>query len=467
MFRLMEAVLLRSLVVARFWLNEGHTLPGMHYLIGYWLESRGRFGQAVVAYERALASADRSSNRRMFKVRQKWQFALERVYHAEGKPRVYDPLFECQAQPREEKRVSSLRRRIAIGYYRTEWKHRGLSVLGFLNRKNGPATVCVYANSVLMRQIRVSRGPLFPSYFQLSMSRAAIAALPPASRLRVEFSDGTPLLCEGCEEVDLILPHGSGTVCGNGASPVLDKKGFLLSKGDSLKARQSAYLEVYAKAREIFEREFGTPLILLYGTLLGQHRGGDFIPGDDDFDVGYVSLETSPEGVKEEAKEMVLSLVGAGFTVTFNRGGRLFRLRHACSRPDGHLDVHAIWFDGGKAWIHPQACLACVREDFLPARLAQLRGVRVQVPRRPEAFLEAYYGEGWRIPDPAYSTAASRVPRRIKRHLARACVTPIEYSNMQRQLNDSKSASTTPGRLISIGSFSLYPLEEYEVNCDW
>ena len=38
---------------------------------------------------------------------------------------------------------------------------------------------------------------------------------------------------------------------------------------------------------------------------------------------------------------------------------------------------------------------------------------------------------------------------------------------MQREISALPAAGVPPGRLISIGSHSLYPLDAYERDCDW
>ena len=53
------------------------------------------------------------------------------------------------------------------------------------------------------------------------------------------------------------------------------------------------------------------------------------------------------------------------------------------------------------------------------------------------------------------------------RNLARAFVTPAEYGAMQREIAGLAATGARPGRLISIGSHSLYPLVDYERDCDW
>lgn len=263
------------------------------------------------------------------------------------------------------------------------------------------------------------------------------------------------------------VPHGDGQLIDwlrSGGR--VDKKGFLASTPEEVAARQQQYLEVYDKARVFFERELGKPLFLMYGTLLGQHRDGDLIPGDDDFDAGYMSDANDPIAVKEEAKRIVLRLVEAGFTVTFNRQGRLFRLKCGASGDDVHLDVRPLWYQRGRIWAHKQAAVRCTVADFLPVQRATLRGYEVNVPNNPEAFLAAYYGPDWRVPDPTYTNSA-RVPIGVRRNLAKACITPKEYRQMLEELAASDKAANSSGRLISLGLHDLYPLEEYERYCEW
>jgi phosphorylcholine metabolism protein LicD len=101
----------------------------------------------------------------------------------------------------------------------------------------------------------------------------------------------------------------------------MNKKGVISATEDELRERQSAYLELYADLRRFFAEELGKPLMLMYGTLLGYHRDGDLIPGDDDFDAGYISDEHDPIAVKEETKRVIATLVRAGYLVSFNRRG--------------------------------------------------------------------------------------------------------------------------------------------------
>ena len=466
MRRATEFLLIRCKRIARFLLNEGLTFPSLHYFHGMAWESVGRREQAAAAYARAIAAADRSGNRLMFQSRQRWQFALERTLAEACRRRVDDPYFDARISLDPHSAATRVQRNRAAGHYEAAWCHRGLRIDGFLDPlRTHTKAVRFLLDGRLLREVTVARRPLLPPFFQLTLQRPSIAAFPPDATLRLETREGEPLLFHGCAATRIQVPHGDGRLAGNDMK--VDKKGLLVTPDTGLHCRQQAMLDVYAAAREAFRRELDTPLFLLYGTLLGFHRGGDFIPGDDDFDVGYVSACTSAREAKHEAMRMVVRLVAAGFTVSFNRNGRLFRLRLPDSPPHVHLDVHGVWFEDGYAWIHPQARLPCTRQDFLPTGTGTLRNIGVEVPQRPEAFLRAYYGASWRVPDPAYSTAAKRVPRAVLRNLARAFVTPAEYGAMQREIAGLAATGARPGRLISIGSHSLYPLVDYERDCDW
>lgn len=448
---------------ARFLWNEGMTVPGGCYLLAHVLDRIGWLAPAARLYAAALRLADRSRSRRMFKVRQKWQFQLEYAHARLGKPRVEDPLFRCRIRPDPGAR-HSLRGKLAAGAFSPFWFFRGLVVEGCLRPSVGQRVVRIFLDDQLLCETKPELlGGIFP-FFQVVLQRSVIARFPRTGSLRVELADGAPLHFDRCGWAQVEVPHGDGAIASLGPMPV-NKKGFLRTHEHAGTSRQ-CFMQTYQLASTFFQEKLGTPLFLLYGTLLGCHRNGDLIPGDDDFDVGYVSAMSRPEEVKQEAIEIALALVAAGFVVSFNRNGRLFRLRLPGARPDQHLDVHAVWFERGRAWIHPQARIACTRMDFLPAAVARLGDATVAVPSRPEAFLETYYGPGWRVPDPSYSTRSRKVAPGTRRHLARACVTPAEFQAMRRRLARAEGVGGA-GKLISVGTHSLYPLDDYDTNCDW
>ncbi len=102
---------------------------------------------------------------------------------------------------------------------------------------------------------------------------------------------------------------------------------------------------------------------------------------------------------------MVVELVKAGFTVSFNRKGRLFRLQWEHGDTDGlHLDVRPVWFQDGRVWLHNHCSFPARREDFLPAAERPFRGTTVRVPReaigRRAAQMILERVEGHAVADP-------------------------------------------------------------------
>ena len=418
----------------------------------------GDYPGAIALYEAALRDAEQSTGRWVLAVKQRWQFRLESTYHRLGQPRVEDPLFACAVEPgklgTEQDPVPGLfTARIVFG---------GLSVSG-LSAASAVDRVELRLNGVPVRAVNAGGDGFFPE-FHIELKRPTLAAFPPQSVLTVHAPDGTPLRTTGgSDELRITVPHGSGQLLDIlAAGGKLDKKGVISPSLAETRQRQQRYLEIYAKVRDFFEQELGRPLFLMYGTLLGYHREGDFIPGDDDFDCGYVSDQTDPVAVKEETKRLIVRLVKAGFTVSFNRKGRLFRIQLEREATDGyHLDVRPLWFQDGRVWVHNHCSFPSRREDFLPVVEGELRGVRVLVPRDTEAFLRGHYGPGWHTPDPGFMYYLSEIDPAILDNLGKALITVSEYRELAARVRREAGDAPPAGRLVSVGSQDLYPLSQF------
>jgi hypothetical protein len=313
----------------------------------------------------------------------------------------------------------------------------------------------------LVRELNVSRDDPYPR-FNLLLKRDTVAMLPAEGELRVTTPEGEPLIATGgTERLRLRIPHGDGTLVDVlAAGNRVDKKGELSPSLEQTREQQQRYLELYDEINRFFELEFDKPLLLMYGTLLGFHRDGDLIPSDDDFDAGYVSDLNDPVAVKEETKRIILTLVRAGFNVTFNRRGRLFRAqspRFVGARL--HLDLRPIWFQDGRVWVHNHASFPSSRDDFLPAAEGELRGVRVRTPRNPETFLAGHYGPGWRVPDPGFIYYPSDVDPRIHANLEQALITPPEYRELKARADAEAARNPDAGFFLGVGAQDLYPLD--------
>jgi len=286
--------------------------------------------------------------------------------------------------------------------------------------------------------------------FRYIVGRQALALFPPQALLEV-VDDADRVL----GAYDVRMPDGQGGIAAaiDRLGP-LEKKGGLRPDAAMLEGHHAAYLALYARVRDAFEAEFGIPLLILYGTLLGQHRSGSFIPGDDDFDVGYVSDQTAPDALRAQAARMIEALVARGFEIALNAEGKPFRIRDAAAPPGLWLDNRPVFAPGdGHVWLHKQARLQMDLADFTPVK-AWMNGTEVLKPRATETFLAQYYGPGWRVPDPGFSNASKAVPSPVIRGLRAVNFSRAE----QRSLAQRIAARHLPGRFAPMALQWLYPL---------
>jgi hypothetical protein len=451
---------------ARVFATSGGFINAWYFFRARRAEVRGRYSLATELFEKAMNRVDSNTTLLLYKIRQFWQFYLERSYHLAGLPRVEDPLFWCTVSANHDFPGESTARK-AVGRFETEWSHLGLRIDGFLYDRS-ITQVYITLDGQTIRSIGIRRPRFSPGYFHYHLSREVVAQFPKRTRLQILVPEVGFLMFRNAPGALLEVPHGTGTLLSNikqGAT--INKKGFFTPSKELVIAKQNRYLQIYSKVNEFFLDRYQKPLVLLYGTLLGLYRQGDFIPGDDDFDAGYVSTRNTVAEVKEELKAIVIDLVLAGFCVSFNRRGRLFRIRLPGDQPGVHLDLRPLWYEENGIWAHLQAYLPLKLDDFVPVESRTLRGIPVNIPRHSERFLEAYYGPGWKVPDPTYSNTSKIIPRKVLNKLASLCILPEEFKSMTSEIEEKRKDYPRAGTFVSNGTFSLYPLDQYEANCDW
>jgi hypothetical protein len=423
------------------------------------LVKQGDLQGAIDLYEAAINDAKNSDERWALNAIQRWQFDIERCYYLLSHARVRDPLFAAAVTPAE---LQSDRHQRVAGHFDARIAYMGLAIDGFLESGTSES-VSILLNGALLRSVKISRKRSL-SRFNLTVKRKSLDLFPQHGRLEVRTAEGDRLYGPaGAEHLELSLPHGSGRIeeiIDNGGS--LNKKGEIRASAAETKRRQDRDLEIYSKLSEFFANHLGRSAFLLHGTLLGYYRDGDLIPGDDDFDAGYVSDKSDPEAVKAEAMDIIVELVRAGFIVSFNRRGRLFRVQLDRNNVDEcHVDIHPIWFQDGNVWIHNVISFPSRREDFLPVEHGLLRGTPISIPQNTEAFLLGNYGSGWDVPDPGFRYHESDVDPAVRANLARAMITVREYRHLDERIRQEVGDSPEAGRLVSIGMQNLYPLEEF------
>ena len=431
--------------------------PDFTWYLGRIYEKRGDLRSAIAAYEKAFQMADRRENAPFPPRRQAYQFSLERARRNAGLSHQADPLLACRVKlPPGTKGVAG------PGSFKATFKYNGLLVIVKL-ADDSFQYFDLLIDGTPFRRVKI----LADTYhYKFTVKRPGLLHFPARGRLQVRTSDHSYLLSKGSPELILEIPHGRGDIGDILEDGIfLEKKGELPATLRELARRQNSYLKLYAKAREFFREELNLELFLMYGTLLGLYRDGDFIPGDDDFDVGYFSQEQDPLAVKEEVMALIVKLVQGGFTVGFNQAGRPFRLRGLTDDPLTHLDVRPLWFQEGMIWAHDRTCPSCTEQDFLPVRKALFRGTEVYIPQHPDRFLEAYYGPGWKTPDPSYTTDLFVDPR-VTKNLARLCLTLADYRKLKQRAGGS-GGGRAGGEIIFKSAVDLYPLEEYTRKCGW
>jgi hypothetical protein len=204
----------------------------------------------------------------------------------------------------------------------------------------------------------------------------------------VQFTPGTG-------RVSFVDDHGRDLVVNK-----WDRAGRVLADHDeSIVVR---LLDHADQVRALLVDELGLDVFVTGGTLLGPVRDGHLIEHDDDVDFAWISRHAHPVEVAREGFEIGRALRRAGFDVVRHSPGHLQMHFEYQGLSDHYVDVFAGWFAEG--WWHQVFCIRhpARREDLLPAIPLWVEDREEPAPRSPEIQLEANYGPGWRVPDPAF-----------------------------------------------------------------
>jgi hypothetical protein len=429
---------------------------------------REAFSSALLHYRIVYELASRSEKKLYFIKTQQVQFMIERCKAILGEPTQADPLLLCKALPAEDRAIEP-----SVGTFSVSFQFYGFLITGVIDRKkamlgkaeSAEVKIAVDDFVIRTRKVRLNRRM---SRFSFRLKRPVLCHFPQHSKLSVKVSE-CGLLSHGLGSyINMVVPCG-----GNDLEPLiadhglLTKKGSLATSSDKMSGASADYIRLYRLAQEAFKSILGRPLFIMFGTLLGCIRNGALIPGDDDFDVAYISLESSSERVKAETIEIMRKLLYAGFDILLNRQGRPMRLMHKSIGAETHIDISTVWRGVSKVMAPPYGCLDLELTDFLPTIDALLCGSTVSVPNNPVKILERYYGRGWRIPDPGYSATLRTTPRKLRNELKSINLGRSEVFGFKDSIEAGRSSGTPIGMFNSKAIFSLYPIDEYEKYCGW
>lgn len=195
----------------------------------------------------------------------------------------------------------------------------------------------------------------------------------------------------------------------------LDKSNRLSRLFTSRSAEHLApLLDAIGTVTEALEKA-GVRPFLAYGTLLGAVRQGDFIGHDSDADLGYVSAHEHPVDAVLESFRLDRQLTRMGFAIT-RYSGLAFKVvvRESDGTSRG-LDVFGGFIREGTLYLMGEVGHPFRREWLEPRSEVTLAGRAFPAPHEPERLLEAMYGPGWRVPDPAYKF---ETPDAVRRRLS-------------------------------------------------
>lgn len=180
----------------------------------------------------------------------------------------------------------------------------------------------------------------------------------------------------------------------------VDKKGFVRERFFEKEDNCRKTTALYDKARKAIKSVSSYETFAIHGTLLGLVRDGKLIEADDDFDCCYLSAYKTPEEVSIERFVIMEALKRAGMKCVFSATGHI-HVREGRAM----VDIAPAWFDDeGDFNTSSYTCFPANMDDFLPLEPTQYMGQTVMLLKNPELFLERFYGKGWGVPDPLFST---------------------------------------------------------------
>jgi hypothetical protein len=257
------------------------------------------------------------------------------------------------------------------------------------------------------------------SFWTLRDTEAGLAAWP---RMLRRFLDGSARISvvehlSGRRLYDAEVSLGSGEariaiVDAEGRPLGLDKSNRIVTTFDT---RDAAHTKPLLDSTEqvLGElRDAGVDAFPAYGTLLGAVREQDFIGHDSDVDLGYVSRERHPLDVVRESFRLQRHLKERGYAVDrYSAAAFKVDVVEADGTVRG-LDVFGGYFLDGRLYLMGEIGTPFKEEWIFPLGTCTLAGRELPAPARPEKLLEATYGPGWKVPDPAFHFETPRTTHR-------------------------------------------------------
>ncbi len=190
---------------------------------------------------------------------------------------------------------------------------------------------------------------------------------------------------------------------------VFNEKGRLQLSKTVDTAWQNAMFTLFDSISTILAAK-GLKLFVLYGTLLGAYRNGNFIGHDHDFDAGYISDHTDPAKVIAELVDASKVLSDHGYRVAC----KLSCILVTDPKTNVAIDVfHTFYDENGKLLLPFGICGTrhFMRSDFRGYADINLAGRKVPAIADTETLVESIYGPHWKTPNPGHNWELDRTER--------------------------------------------------------
>ena len=166
-------------------------------------------------------------------------------------------------------------------------------------------------------------------------------------------------------------------------------------------------------------KEVGVDAFLWAGTLLGAYREGDFIKGDSDVDIAYLSSQKNPREVAKELAYIYRQLHERDFLADYfdenwqkHKGADIktvFGQAHLrTERP--FMDFFTLWNFKGQTydpWYGPMGFTLELGDT------APIKDIEFPVPKNTEKVLEFLYGD-WKTPKKEKGTKYHKFGMQLK-----------------------------------------------------